>query len=46
MAMRDDFRWIPPPLLQDLRELRKIRTQLVILAVMGLLVFVISAMTR
>jgi hypothetical protein len=46
MAMRDDFRWIPPPLPEDPNELRKIRTQLVILGALGLLACVISAMAR
>jgi hypothetical protein len=46
MAMRDDFRWIPPPHPEDPKELRKIRTQLVIVAILGLLACVISAMAR
>jgi hypothetical protein len=47
MAMNDgDFRWTPPPLPEDPRKLSKIRTQLVILAVIGLLAWLISAMAR
>jgi hypothetical protein len=44
--MRDDSRWTPPPLPEDANERKKIRTQLVILAVIGGLAFVISAMAR
>ena len=46
MAMTDGFRWEPPPLPEDPRELRSIRTRLVILAIIGLLAHVISAMAR
>jgi len=44
--MIDGFRWEPPPLPEDPRELRSIRTRLVILAIIGLLAHVISTMAR
>lgn len=44
--MTDDARWIPPPLPTDPRELRKIRNKLIILAAMGAIAYIISAMAR
>lgn len=46
MTMTDDARWIPPPLPEDPKELRKIRTHLIILAALGVIAYIISAMAR
>ena len=41
-GLRDDARWVPPPLPDDPREVRKIRYQLIILALLGVVAMVIS----
>ena len=41
--MADHARWVPPPLPDDPREVRKIRNQLVILALLGAIAIIISA---
>ena len=40
--MPDPARWVPPPLPDDPREVRKIRNQLIILALLGVIAMVIS----
>jgi len=40
--LSDHPRWEPPPLPDDPRELRKIRTQLIILALLGVIALVVS----
>jgi hypothetical protein len=41
-ALADDARWVPSPLPDDPREVRKIRNQLIILAVLGVVAMAIS----
>jgi hypothetical protein len=43
--LADRVRWVPPPLPDDPREVRKIRNQLMILALLGVIAMVISMMT-
>jgi hypothetical protein len=44
--MGSPTRWVPPPLPDDPNERRKIGVRLVILAVLGLLAMVLSAVIR
>jgi hypothetical protein len=39
-------RWVPPPLPDDPRKRRRIAVQLAILAVLGLVALILSAVTR
>jgi len=45
IPMADTVSWVPQPLPEDPLEQRKIRTRLVILAVIGLIALVISAIS-
>ena len=38
--------WVPPPLPDDPKERRKIGVQLVVLALLGLLALILSAVTQ
>lgn len=40
--MADRARWVPPPLPDDPREVRKIRNQLIILALLGVIATVVA----
>jgi hypothetical protein len=44
--MGNPGRWVPPPLPDDPGERRRIAVQLVILAVLGLVALLLSAVTR
>jgi hypothetical protein len=41
-CIADDARWVPPPLPDDPRKVRKIRNQLIILTPLGVVAMVIS----